>query len=214
MENIYTVFMQGSTMLIPIILIVIFSTIIRQCLIINNQIWIKTFAHTLSIFLLPIITYSVTSVISNNLALSLGLVGALSIVRFRNPVKSPFELTIYFLVISMGICASVSSKWLIILGLASSGLLILFFLINKLMIILYKRSFFIASFSEGNSLNILEIESQKELENLFNHNSIVSFQKNNDKYVYRLASSDKQSLLEISSKYIKDKDVLVSYSDF
>tara|TARA_Y100000996_G_scaffold355090_1_gene295524 strand:- start:519 stop:758 length:240 start_codon:yes stop_codon:yes gene_type:complete len=79
---------------------------------------------------------------------------------------------------------------------------------------LYKRSFFIASFSEGNSLNILEIESQKELENLFNHNSIVSFQKNNDKYVYRLASSDKQSLLEISSKYIKDKDVSVSYSDF
>ncbi len=214
MENIYTIFMQGSTMLIPIILIVIFSTIIRQCLIINNQIWIKTFAHTLSIFLLPIITYSVTSVISNNLALSLGLVGALSIVRFRNPVKSPFELTVYFLVISMGICASVSSKWLIILGSASSGLLILFFLINKLMFILYKRSFFIASFSEGNSLNILEIESQKELENLFNHNSIVSFQKNNDKYVYRLASSDKQSLLEISSKYIKDKDVSVSYSDF
>ena len=62
--------------------------------------------------LLPIITYIITQVISGNIALSLGMVGALSIVRFRNPVGSPLELTVYFCAITMGISAGVSLKWL------------------------------------------------------------------------------------------------------
>ena len=37
------------------------------------------------------------------LFLSLGMIGALSIVRFRNPIRSPFELTVYFLSITLGI---------------------------------------------------------------------------------------------------------------
>ena len=64
----------------------------------------------MAFLLLPIVTYAITSVISDNIALSLGMVGALSIVRFRNPVRSPFELSVYFLLISLGICASVSLK--------------------------------------------------------------------------------------------------------
>ena len=47
--------------------------------------------------LLPAITFVITKVIAGNIALSLGMIGALSIVRFRNPVKSSLELTIYFL---------------------------------------------------------------------------------------------------------------------
>ena len=80
-----------------------------------GQIWIKTIAHTSPLVLLPILTYVITHVISGNIALSLGMVGALSIVRFRNPVRSPFELTVYFGAITMGITAAVSLKWLFLL---------------------------------------------------------------------------------------------------
>ena len=41
--------------------------------------------------------------ISRNLALSLGLIGALSIVRFRNAVKDPKDVTFLFWAISVGI---------------------------------------------------------------------------------------------------------------
>ena len=61
----------------------------------------------------PIITYIITKTISGNIALSLGMIGALSIVRFRHPVKSALELVIYFALITIGIAASVRTKWAI-----------------------------------------------------------------------------------------------------
>ena len=53
----------------------------------------------------------ITWAISDNLALSLGMIGALSIVRFRNPVKSPAELSIYFIYIVIGVSAGVNYKY-------------------------------------------------------------------------------------------------------
>ena len=64
-----------------------------------NQDWVTTFHHRMSFILLPVITLTITTVISGNIALSLGMIGALSIVRFRNPVKNPFELVLYFALI-------------------------------------------------------------------------------------------------------------------
>ena len=48
-------------------------------------------------------TVLVISVVKASLALSLGLVGALSIVRFRTPVKEPEELAYLFLAIAVGL---------------------------------------------------------------------------------------------------------------
>ncbi|MEZ5980184.1 MAG: DUF4956 domain-containing protein [Planctomycetota bacterium] len=53
--------------------------------------------------LLAATTMLMISVVKTSLALSLGLVGALSIVRFRTPVKEPEELAYLFLVIAAGI---------------------------------------------------------------------------------------------------------------
>jgi len=55
---------------------------------------------------LPIVcltTLLVISVVKSSLALSLGLVGALSIVRFRTPIKEPEELAYIFLAIAIGL---------------------------------------------------------------------------------------------------------------
>jgi hypothetical protein len=53
--------------------------------------------------LLAGITFLVILVVKTSLALSLGLVGALSIVRFRVPIKEPLELTYIFLAIVVGL---------------------------------------------------------------------------------------------------------------
>ena len=52
---------------------------------------------------LSLITLLVISVVKSSLALSLGLVGALSIVRFRTAIKDPEELIFLFLAIAVGL---------------------------------------------------------------------------------------------------------------
>jgi hypothetical protein len=59
------------------------------------------FAHTLP--LLALTTTLVISIIKSSLALSLGLVGALSIVRFRTAIKEPEELLYLFVAITVGL---------------------------------------------------------------------------------------------------------------
>ncbi|MBM82412.1 MAG: hypothetical protein CMJ78_17750 [Planctomycetaceae bacterium] len=53
--------------------------------------------------LLALITTAVIAVVKSSLALSLGLVGALSIVRFRAAIKDPEELVYLFLCIAIGL---------------------------------------------------------------------------------------------------------------
>ena len=48
-------------------------------------------------------TLLLITVVKSSLALSLGLVGALSIVRFRTPIKEPEELAYLFLAIGLGV---------------------------------------------------------------------------------------------------------------
>ena len=53
--------------------------------------------------LLSLITLLVISIVKSSLALSLGLVGALSIVRFRTAIKDPEELVFLFFAIAIGL---------------------------------------------------------------------------------------------------------------
>jgi hypothetical protein len=48
-------------------------------------------------------TVLIISIVQSSIALSLGLVGALSIVRFRTPIKEPEELAYLFVAIALGI---------------------------------------------------------------------------------------------------------------
>lgn len=59
------------------------------------------FAQTLP--LLAMTTVLIISIVKSSLALSLGLVGALSIVRFRTAIKEPEELLYLFIAISIGL---------------------------------------------------------------------------------------------------------------
>ena len=61
----------------------------------------KAFGNT--ILLITISVASLIAVVKSSLALSLGLVGALSVVRFRTAVKEPFNLAFILLAICIGI---------------------------------------------------------------------------------------------------------------
>jgi hypothetical protein len=64
---------------------------------------------------LSLTTFLVISVVKTSLALSLGLVGALSIIRFRTPIKEPEELAYLFLAISVGIGVGADQSFLTVL---------------------------------------------------------------------------------------------------
>ncbi|MCA9978674.1 MAG: DUF4956 domain-containing protein [Anaerolineales bacterium] len=78
------------------------------------------FAQTLPV--LALITVLIISIVKSSLALSLGLVGALSIVRFRTAIKEPEELIYLFMAIAIGLGLGADQRWptalaiLIILG--------------------------------------------------------------------------------------------------
>lgn len=80
----------------------------------------------------PLLGLSVTAILISiqfSLPLSLGLLGALSMVRFRNPVKEPEEIGFIMLVIAASIaCATFNLAFLVILlGVAIIALLLLRF---------------------------------------------------------------------------------------
>lgn len=60
-----------------------------------------------SLVILTVLTGTVMTVIGNNIALSLGMVGALSIVRFRTAVKDSRDTVYIFWAIITGICCGV-----------------------------------------------------------------------------------------------------------
>lgn len=53
--------------------------------------------------ILAVVTFLVIMVVKSSLALSLGLVGALSVIRFRTPIKEPEELAYLFMAIALGL---------------------------------------------------------------------------------------------------------------
>ena len=83
-----------------------------------------------SLILLAMVTALVIRTISSNLALSLGMVGALSIVRFRTAIKDPVDTVFMFWSITCGIMAGAGQY--IIGGCACFGVGLLYFVVSKI----------------------------------------------------------------------------------
>ena len=66
--------------------------------------------------ILAVATTLIITIVKSSLALSLGLVGALSIVRFRAAIKDPEELTYLFLVIAIGLGLGANQPLLTVIG--------------------------------------------------------------------------------------------------
>lgn len=191
----------------PILLLIFSGFIIRYCLIWAGQSWARSYSQTIAFLILPIITYVITKTISGNIALSLGMIGALSIVRFRHPVKSALELVIYFDLITLGIATSVRTKWAVQLIICT----ILIIIIAKIFQKIFNRfgkSFYSTSFNEGITLNTMEIETDVAIKDLDINENLVSFlfDKDNSKYIYRLSFEDKDKLIKLKELIENNKN--------
>lgn len=103
---------QGSTLTVEdIILRIVASALIAIAIYVSY--WYThtgtTYSKKFNVTLvsLTILTATVMTVIGNNVALSLGMVGALSIVRFRTAIKDFRDTTYIFWAIIVGICCGV-----------------------------------------------------------------------------------------------------------
>ena len=91
----------------------------------KGSIYSKKFNITL--MTLTLLTTTVMTVIGNNVALSLGMVGALSIVRFRTSIKDSRDTIYIFWTIIIGICCGVGDFTVAAIGSAAVFLVLLVF---------------------------------------------------------------------------------------
>lgn len=90
-----------------------------------NTFYSKSF--NVSLILMCVITAGIIIAIQNSVIVSLGMVGALSIVRFRTAVKDPLDLIFMFWSISIGIiCGAGMLGLALILSLAATVLILVF----------------------------------------------------------------------------------------
>jgi len=168
---------------------------------------------------LAIITTLVITVIKFSLALSLGLVGALSIVRFRAAIKEPEELVYLFFIIAIGL-ANGANQFL--LSSIATAIIIVFLFARNI----YKDK----TGNEGNfssDSNILSVnitdntkknidEIIEDLKKNFKYLKLksVNIEKNNSNYVfwYESDNSNLQDLLRNISKLSDDNVSISIYS--
>ena len=175
--------------------------LLRFSLTLTGQAWAKSHAQTVAFMILPLITFVITKTITGNIALSLGMIGALSIVRFRHPVKSALELIMYFDLITIGIATSVRTKWAIQLIL---GTILIIFTVKIVQKIYHKfgKSFYNVSFNEGLSLNTIEIFAKEKIDLIEKDNNLTTLFDNSSEgeIIYRLTFENKNQLQLFKNK--------------
>jgi len=109
-DNTFQEFIINQPMQVDLLSLVLSLVLSALCAFILGKLYIK-YGRSLSnrrkfasnFILLVTTTTLIITVVKSSLALSLGLVGALSIVRFRAAIKEPEELAFLFLAISLGL---------------------------------------------------------------------------------------------------------------
>lgn len=110
MESIYNDFLIESTpelslirFMFSLLLSAILSSILRWVYIKHGESLSNRRQFSKNFVLLTMTTMLIITIVKSSLALSLGLVGALSIVRFRSAIKEPEELAYLFISIAIGL---------------------------------------------------------------------------------------------------------------
>ena len=131
LENLQTAnYVSVQDILIKLVISLLIGMIIWYAYRISSSKVTYSSNFSFSLVAMTIITTAVMSVISSNVALSLGMVGALSIIRFRTSVKDPKDAMFIFWSIMVGICCGVSQY--IIALMTTAILFILYLVINEM----------------------------------------------------------------------------------
>ncbi len=163
-------------------------------------------SFNVSLVMISLVTSLVIMTISTNLILSLGMVGALSIVRFRTAVKDPMDIVFMFWAISVGIANGAQQFLLSFSGSIFIGIII----------------YILSTFKLNHSPYLLVIHYNikdenvviEKINNILDKYKIKSKTISNDIVEYtielRVKKDDTKFLLELDAKEIIDKS-LISY---
>jgi len=174
--------------------------------VLHNQDWVRTKSQQLIFAALPSIGFVITKVISGNIALSLGMVGALSIVRFRSPVKNPYELVSYFLLLTLGITTSVNPSLALNLFFAT---VIISFIIEFTNFTFSKFDIFTGVLEESDKKNYLFVTTKKPVDEFSSIKILSSSSFENNQYSYSFKSNSEEDLNNIVN--MLNKENIVSY---
>ena len=193
-DNVIYFFLSGLSIdfLLQCILSILLGGFISFILVISGQKWAASFNNISTYTILPLVGLVITTVISKNLGLALGMVGALSVIRFRHPVKSPLELTIYFLLLTIGITLPNSvGKSIALTFFSMSTILIITFYREKLS--KNKNSFPKFSFIRENPEYILDVKCSNKNHELSASKFLLFSYENQEEHIfdYKLAFGNK-----------------------
>ena len=127
---------QSKTVYLILIsyIFLIFSSLILKFSYDYQKDYLELYLNSNSLVILATIVFAIVNIIQDSITLSLGMVGALSIVRFRTPVKSSFDLIYLFAAIAIGVAYGSGQ---VLLAIIFSLLIIL-----SLVVFLKKKSFY------------------------------------------------------------------------
>ena len=108
--------MQIGTVVLNISMAAVLGFLIFISYFITHRGTIYSKKFNASLVVLTVLTGTVMTVIGNNIALSLGMVGALSIVRFRTAIKDSRDTLYIFWTIIVGICCGVGDFMVAVVG--------------------------------------------------------------------------------------------------
>ncbi|WP_413363965.1 DUF4956 domain-containing protein [Lysinibacillus sp. 3P01SB] len=170
---------------------------------------IYSHSFNISLMVMTLTTALVIMGISQNVLLSLGMVGALSIVRFRTPIKDPMDLIFLFWSVAVGILCGAGFIPLVVTGSLIIGIVIILFQ-NK--IIVENPYLLIVKFGEA--------ETNKEIEKILSDNSqkymlksktILHDEETEVTYEVRMRNNDAQLVSAISKVAGVSSSVMLSY---
>lgn len=184
-----------STVVISLFISFILGSVIAQFYKIVNKgfSYESTFGFTL--ILITVIVCSIMITIGSNIALSLGLIGALSIIRFRTAIKSTTDMAFIFWSISVGLASGALIYHLAIINVLVIGLIIL---------LMYKAKIFFSNNSRY--IFVVELHNDKDIEQV---SRLLT--KNSLEWNIKSSFSSKERTeitYEIFSKHINTQKIL------
>lgn len=169
------------------------------------------YSHTFSISLIVMTMATALIIIgvSSNVLLSLGMVGALSIVRFRTPIKDPMDIVYIFWAIASGILCGAGFIPLVIIGAILIGLVLLFF-INRLTV--ENPFLLIIRYGDASIENSLEhLVSKQSIKHTVKSKSVNPGNELELIYEIRVKKNDTQFMQHITSMEGVKSAIMLSY---
>jgi hypothetical protein len=195
---------SGSVLTVTDVLVGLFASLVCAAIIswtyrssYQGVLYQKSF--NISLILICLVTTSVIMVISGNLVLSLGMVGALSIVRFRAAIKDPLDIVFMFWSVSVGIANGVAN-----IKVSLTATIVIAFLMLLLNRVPFGMSAFIViiKYKEDQEKSVLTVLSE-------NTNRYVIKSKNyKDGYIELIAEARLSKTNNLSADLSKQDGVL------